>query len=178
MVGMKPLVDIDTQLASMEADEKLNTHDLPRLTSQQRVYVAARIGGLNIVAASKEAGCCRATGSKWEADEAVQQHMAHYMAEMEQQTLPRVRFGVEDAHAMYMKAYHMSGTAAEMVKATDSLVKLHKLGESKERELPRTVTARQLGDLPLADLLRLAGLQVDGLAPQMLEGEFSEVEES
>lgn len=175
MVGMKALVDIDAQLASMEADEKLENHDLPRLTSQQRVYVAARIGGLNIVQASKEAGCCRATGGKWESDPAVQQHMAHYTAEMEQYTLPRVRFGVEDAHAMYMKAYHMSGTAAEMVKATDSLVKLHKLGDAQEKELPKTVTARQLADLPVAELLRLAGLKVDGLAPEMLEGEFVEV---
>lgn len=177
MTSMKPLVDIDTQLASMEADEKLENHDLPKLTSQQRVYVAARIGGLNIVGASKEAGCSRATGGKWENDPAVQQHMDHYMAEMEQYTLPRVRFGVEDAHGMYMKAYHMSATAAEMVKATDSLVKLHKLGDTPEKELPKTVTARQLADLPVAELLRLAGLKVGGLAPEMLEGEFEEVAE-
>ena len=177
MVGMKALVDIDAQLASMEADEKLENHDLPKLTSQQRVYVAARVGGLNIVGASKEAGCCRATGGKWENDPAVQRHIAHYQDEMAQHSLPRVQFGVEDAHAMYMKAYHMSGTAAEMVKATDSLVKLHKLGETAPRELPKTVTARQLGDLPVAELLRLAGLKVDGLAPEMLEGEFVEVAE-
>jgi hypothetical protein len=172
---MKQTVDIDTQLASMEADEKLNNHDLPRLTSQQRVYVAARVGGLNIVQSSKEAGCGRATGGKWEADQAVQQHMDHYMTEMEQFSLPRVRFGLEDAHGMYMKAYHMSATATEMVKATDSLVKLHKLGDTQEKELPKTVTARQLADLPVAELLRLAGLKVDGLAPEMLEGEFIEV---
>lgn len=177
MPSMKALVDIDTQLASMEADEKLKTTDLPKLTSQQRVYVAARVAGLNIVNASKEAGCSRQTGGTWEQDEGIQRHIAHYQDEMAQHSLPRVQFGVEDAHAMYMKAYHMSGTAAEMVKATDSLVKLHKLGETAPRELPKTVTARQLGDLPVAELLRLAGLKVDGLAPEMLEGEFVEVAE-
>lgn len=175
---MKPLVDLDTQLASMDADEKLGTHDLPRLTSQQRVYVAARVGGLNITAASAEAGCSKATGGKWEKDPAVQAHIQHYMDEMQEHSLPRVRFGIEDAHAMYMKAYHMSGTAAEMVKATDSLVKLHKLTDNQEKELPKTVTARQLADLPVAELLRLAGLKVDGLAPGAIEGEFEEVQAS
>lgn len=178
MVAMKQLVDIDTQLASMDADEKLGLSDLPTLTSQQRVYVAARVGGLNIVAASREAGCSRATGGKWESDPDVQAHMEHYMSELQEQTLPRIRFGVEDAHAMYMKAYHMSGTAAEMVKATDSLVKLHKLNDAPDREVPKTVTARQLADLPLAELLRLAGLKVDGLAPGAIEGEFMELADS
>lgn len=171
---MTALVDIDTQLASMDADEKLGTTDLPKLTSQQRVYVAARVAGLNIVNASKEAGCSRATGGGWEQDDGVQQHIAHYQDEMAKYSLPRVQFGVADAHAMYMKAYHMSGTAAEMVKATDSLVKLHKLGDTAPKELPKTVTARQLADLPVAELLRLAGLQVDGLAPGVIEGELVE----
>ena len=176
MPAMKPTVDLDAQLASMEADEKLGLLELPRLTSQQRVYVAARVGGLNIVAASAEAGCSRATGGKWEKDPDIQAHMQHYLDEMQEHSLPRVRFGVEDAHAMYMKAYHCAGTAAEMVKATDSLVKLHKLGDTPEREVPKTVTARQLADLPVAELLRLAGLKVDGLAPGVIEGDFEKVD--
>lgn len=54
--SLKPLVDLDTQLATMDADEKLGLHDLPRLTSQQRVFVAARVAGLSISAESREAG--------------------------------------------------------------------------------------------------------------------------
>ena len=174
---MHPIVDLDAQIATMKADEKLGLHDLPRLTSQQRVYAAARVSGLNIAAASREAGCSPTTGGKWDKDPVVQAHIERYTEEMEQHSLPRVRFGVEDAHAMYMRAYHSAGTAAEMVKATDSLVKLHKLNDSPEREVPKTVTARQLADLPAAELLRLAGLKLDGLAPGVIEGDFQEVTE-
>lgn len=65
---MKPLVDLDTQLATMDADERLGLHDLPRLTSQQKVFVAARVSGLSISAASREAGCARQTGGLWDKD--------------------------------------------------------------------------------------------------------------
>lgn len=171
---MKPVIDIDTQIATMQADEQLGLHDLPRITSQQRVYVAARVAGLSIRAASKEAGCSRETASRWEADEAIQAHMARYEEELGK-NLAKVQFGIEDAHAMYMKAYHMSSTAAEMVKATDSLVKLHRLNEVPQAETPRTVTARQLADLPLSELMRLASLNVDSLSPGDIEGEYEEI---
>lgn len=172
---MKPLLDVDTQIAAMEADEKLGLHDLPRITSQQRVYIAARVSGLSVRAASKEAGCSPQTGQKWESDETILAYRDHYEQEMEK-SLPMVRFGVEDAHAMYMKAYHMSATAAEMVKATDSLVKLHRINDAPKSELPKTVTARQLADLPVAELMRLAALNVDSLAPGVIDGEFEEIE--
>lgn len=173
---MKPILDLDTQLATMQADEKLGLHDLPRITSQQRVYIAARVSGLSVRAASKEAGCAQETGRKWEADEVMLAYRDHYEAEMSSKALPMVQFGTEDAHAMYMKAYHVSATAAEMVKATDSLVKLHRLNEAPKAEVPKTVTARQLADLPVAELIRLAALNVDSLSPGDIEGEYEEID--
>jgi hypothetical protein len=174
----KPLVEIDAQLATMEADERLGLHDLPRLTSQQKVFVAARVSGLSIAAASQEAGCSRQTGSNWDKDPDIQRHRAHYEEEMERHSLPRVRFGVEDAHMMYIRAYHSAGTAMEMVRATDSLVKLHRLNEAPVAEVPKTVTARQLADLPVAELMRLAGMKLDSLAPGPIEGELVEVDDA
>lgn len=168
----EPLLDLDTQLATMQADENLGTVDLPRLSTQQKVYVAARVSGLDIAAAAKAAGCSTRKGGIWEKDPDVQAWHDHYAAELEQHSLPRVSFGIEDAHAMYMRAYHLAGTAGEMVKATDSLVKLHRLGEAPVKEVPKTVTAKQLADLPLAELLRLAGMKVDSLAPGDIEGEY------
>lgn len=172
-----PILDPDAQLASIEADEKLNLLDLPRITAQQKVYVAARVSGLSSRASAERAGACRATGLKWERDEVIQAYIAKYEEEMEKQSLPRVRFGIEDAHAMYMQAYHMSATAAEMVKATDSLVKLHRLNEVPTKELPTDVTPQQLADLPVSELMRLAGLKVQSLQPELLEGQFEEVED-
>lgn len=170
------LVDIGAQVSTIEADQNLGLTDLPRITSQQRVYVAARVGGLHKTGASKEAGCSLATANKWEADPVIQQYIAHYEDEMAMCSLPRVKFGIEDAHAMYMKAYHVSATAAEMVRATDSLVKLHKIGEPTAADVPKTVSARQLADLPVAELMRLAGVKLDSLVPEPIEGQFDEVE--
>ena len=171
----QPLLDIDTQIATIEADDRNRLLDLPRITSQQRVFVAARVGGLNVKASSAEAGCSAGTGAKWDKDEVIQQYIQHYEDEMAQFSLPRVKFQLEDAHAMYMKAYHVSATAAEMVRATDSLVKLHKLDAPVVKELPKNVTTRQLADLPVAELLRLAGLKVESLAPEPLTGDFERV---
>jgi hypothetical protein len=170
----KPLVDLDAQLATISADEDLGLHDLPRITAQQKVFVAARVSGLDIANSAKAAGCSTKMGGIWERDETVALWHDHYSVEMMQHSMPRVQFGVEDAHAMYMRAYHLSGTAAEMVKATDSLVKLHRVGDIVTKDIPKNVHARQLADLPLAELLRLAGMKVDSLAPGDIEGEFME----
>jgi hypothetical protein len=171
---MNPVLDLDTQIATMQADESLGLHDLPRITSQQRVYLAARVSGMNLTAAAREAGCAAETGRKWEKDSVMIAHREHYDRQLEE-TMPMVTFGRDQAHGMYMKAYHMSATSAEMVKATDSLVKLHRLGEAPEREVPKNVTARELADLPLSELMRLAALTVDSLSPGDIEGEYVEI---
>lgn len=172
---MKPVVDLHTQLATIEADVKLNTLDLPRITAQQRVYVAGRVSGLSMTAAAKQAGTSLITARKWEDDDTIQAYMDKYLEEMQEHSLPRVRFGIEDAHGMYMKAYHMSATAAEMVKATDSLVKLHKLNEPIQKEITDSVTARELVDMPLSELMRLAGMKIESLQPGAIDGEYEEV---
>lgn len=174
---MKPVVDVSAQLASIEADEQTQQLDLPRITAQQRVYVAARVSGLSITASGKEAGAGTTRARRWEHDPIIQAYIDKYSLEMAEHSLPRVQFGIEDAHAMYMKAYHVSDTAAEMVRATDSLVKLHRVGEEKPSEVPNEVTVRQLADLPLAELVRLAGLSVESVQPNAIEGEYAEIDE-
>lgn len=44
------------QLTNMETDADLGVVSLPRISAQQRYYVAARVGGMGITAASLEAG--------------------------------------------------------------------------------------------------------------------------
>lgn len=170
----RPLMDLDAQVASIDADERTGALDLPRITSQQKMLVAALVGGLSIRAASEQAGCSYDTGLRWAKDEVIIAYREKYEAEMGR-SLQRVKFTLDDAHAMYMQSYHMAGTSAEMTKATDSLVKLHRLNEAPVAEVPKTVTARQLADLPVAELLRLAGLKVDQLAPGAIDGEFEVV---
>lgn len=47
--------------------------------------------------------------------------MDHYLEEFSTKVLPRVEFSIEQAHQMYMNAYHSAGTSAEMTRATDIL---------------------------------------------------------
>ena len=171
----RPLMDLDAQVASITADERTGALDLPRITSQQKMFVASLVGGLSIRAATEQAGCSYDTGLKWAKDEVICAYRDRYEEEMGR-SLQRVKFTLDDAHGMYMQSYHMAATSAEMTKATDSLVKLHRLNEAPVVELPKSVTARQLADLPVAELLRLAGLKVDQLAPGAIDGEFEEIE--
>ena len=172
----RPLMDLDAQVASIDADERTGALDLPRITSQQKMFVAALVGGLSTRSAAEQAGCSYDTGLKWARDEVIRAYRDRYEEEMGR-SLQRVKFTLDDAHGMYMQSYHMAATSAEMTKATDSLVKLHRLNDAPVVELPKSVTARQLADLPVAELLRLAGLNVDRLSPGAIDGEYEEVEQ-
>ena len=161
------------QLANMENDADLGVVDLPRITAQQRYFVAARVGGMGVQAAAKEAGVGPASATRFERNEAVQLHMRYYEREFSEKVLPRVKFTMENAHLMYMNAYHSAGTSAEMTRATDSLVKLHGLldGPGEERALPNST--KQLEGLSTQQLLKYASIGMDTLRP----GEVYDAEE-
>lgn len=155
----------EAQLLNMENDADIGEVGLPRITSQQRYYVAARVGGMPLMAAAKEAGCSRDTAYRWENTPEIRQHMQHYEEEFTKQVLPRVQFTTETAHQMYMNAYHSAGTSAEMTRATDSLVKLHRLLDTPEDERSAPTNARQLEGLSTQQLLKYASIGMDTLRP-------------
>lgn len=161
------------QLVNMEADADLGAVSLPRITAQQRYYVAARVGGMNPAQASREAGADIRMGYRWEKTPEIQAHIRHYEEEFTKQVLPRVRFTMENAHQMYMNAYHSAGTSAEMTRATDSLVKLHGLLERPESEKALPTNAKQLEGLSTQELLKYAAIGMDTLRP----GEVYDAEE-
>lgn len=172
------LDDEDTlkhHLESMRADQETGLATLPRITAQQRHYVAARVSGMSMAAAGREAGVTRPTAGVWERDPKIQQHQEHYLAEYTEKVLPRIQFGVEQAHMMYMNAYHSAGTSAEMTRATDSLVKLHKLTDASEADRGAPTHAKQLESLDTQQLLRYAAIGMDTLKPgDVVDGEFTE----
>ena len=153
------------QLVNMENDADLGAVNLPRITSQQRYYAAARVGGMRPGEACKEAGCSRDTGRVWEKDPAIQAHIQHYEEEFSEQVLPRIQFSMENAHQMYMNAYHSAGTSAEMTRATDSLVKLHGLLDKPEEQRALPTNSKQLEGLSTQQLLRYASIGMDTLRP-------------
>lgn len=153
------------QLLNMENDMELGAVELPRITAQQRYYVAARVGGMNMSAASLEAGAVESTGPRWEKLPEVQAHLRHYEREFSEKVIPRVRFSTEDAHQMYINSYHLAGTSAEMTRATDSLVKLHKLLDDPPEEQKQVTTPQQLEGLSTQQLLHLAAMGMDSLQP-------------
>lgn len=163
---------------NMEADAVTGLVTLPRITAQQRYYVAARVGGLSRTAAAKEVGVSANTAANWERLPDIQQHMDHYLEEFSAKVLPRIQFGIEQAHQMYMNAYHSSGTSAEMTRATDSLVKLHKLLDTPDGERQAPTSVKQLESLDTAQLLKYAAIGLDTLHPggEVLDGEYTEEE--
>ena len=166
---------IKAQLATMKADQQTGVVALPRITAQQRYYVAARVGGTNIKDSAREVGVAISTASAWEKVPAIQQHMDHYLQEFTEKVLPRVQFGMEQAHAMYMNAYHSAGTSAEMTRATDSLVKLHGLLEKGDEQKALPTNVKQLETLDTQQLLRYAAIGMDSLQPgEIVDGEFTE----
>ena len=165
-------------LATMQADQETGSVTLPRITAQQRHYVAARVGGLGMAASAREAGASPASAYKWERNPKIQQHVDHYLEEYSAKVLPRIAFGVEQAHVMYMNAYHSAGTSAEMTRATDSLVKLHKLLDVSEAERGTPTHAKQLESLDTQQLLRYAAIGMDTLRPgEVFDGELDESED-
>jgi hypothetical protein len=153
------------QLANMENDAELGAVSLPRITAQQRYYVAARVGGMNPAQASRESGSEIHMGYRWEKTPEIQAHIRHYEEEFSSQVLPRVRFTMENAHQMYMNSYHSAATSAEMTRATDSLVKLHGLLDKPESERTLPTTAKQLEGLTTQELLKYASIGMDTLRP-------------
>ncbi|WP_075881463.1 hypothetical protein [Vreelandella massiliensis] len=165
-------------LQNMEIDADLGAVDLPRITAQQRYFIAARVGGMNVAQAAKEVGCHRDVGYRWEKKPEIQAHMRHYEEEFTKQVLPRIQFTTETAHQMYMNAYHSAGTSAEMTRATDSLVKLHGLLDKPESERALPTHAKQLEGLSTQELLRFASIGMDTLRPgEVYDAEYTEDED-
>ena len=74
-----------------------------------------------------------------------------------------------DDHFLIVKTRN-SANATEQIKATDSLVKLHRINEPEKREAEKEVnTAKQLEHLSVNELLKLAGYKLSGLNPEDIE---------
>lgn len=55
---------VQAHLASMKADQQTGLVQLPRITAQQRYYVAARVGCMNQAAVAREVGISLSSASQ------------------------------------------------------------------------------------------------------------------
>ena len=158
------------QRQSINVDQSLPTNPLPRLTSQEQMVVAAINAGASRKEAARRAGISPSTVSKWLEREDINQALNHYRDEFQQDVLPNVTFTRDDAHHMYMTAYRNSANATEQIKATDSLVKLHGVGKENEKAQEKEINShKQLEDMPVTELLKLAGYKLASLNPENIE---------
>ena len=164
--------DVQARKNMMQVDQETGeTAHLPKITSQQKVYVAALVGGLSRAEAAKQAGATYKQARIWDEKSEVTAWLDHYREIQAEKVLPNVRFGKEDAHAMYMEAYHLAATSAEKIKATDSLVKLHHLNDrpTEQTLTPEDVRhVKQLSDMSMEQLARLAEME------DIIEGELAD----
>ena len=84
-----------------------------------------------------------------------------------------VKFGVNEAHSMYMNAYVSSANATEMKNTVDSMVRLHGLAKEAQQSTQVNVQingAKQLERLSDDELLKIAGKDVKYLEPTTNDG--------
>lgn len=154
-------LQISTQVNLMRADVYAGTAEMP-LPPHHQVFVAAIAAGLPLFDAAARAGI-----PPFEARElANAAHVKEYVVKYRQQFSRQVRFGLEDAHYMYMKAYHGSANATEQIKATDALVKLHRLNDTPKEKDEKEVTASHVERMDMRQLLHLAQIGLDSITPE------------
>lgn len=146
----------------------------PRLNPQEQMVCAAILAGASVAEASRRAGTDSKKAHALLKQPHIQAYLDHKRAQFERDVLPHVSFTLEDAHHMYMTAYRNSGNATEQVKATDALVKLHRIGDKPaEKEInPTKMSATQLANVDTATLLRLAQIGLESIHP--VEGDLDE----
>jgi len=158
------------QAMNIRNDQLISTCPVPRLTSQEQMLVAAINAGASVTEASRRSGFSVLMAKKTLAREDIQQSLNHYQDEFARDILPHVTFNKDDAHHMYMTAYRGSANATEQIKATDSLVKLHRLSEpDKAPEEKEVNNSKQFEGMSVNELLKLAGYKLTGLNPEDVE---------
>lgn len=138
------------------------------LTNRQRIYVDARLSGMNQMASAAAAGSTGANaGHKYEKNEVVQ---AALIARM-QKVADEVDFSRKEAHDMLMQAYINADTAMEQIAAVREMIKLHGIAEPLKVEHKHSRGERLSFDrMDIKQLMKLAEME-----DFTLEGEFEVV---
>lgn len=133
------------------------------LTSQEDAYVRYCLQGLNPSAALRSAGYKNPAQTLMEFSERedIQLALAHGREMIRQTALAQgaLEFSRDDATLMYLDAHSKAENATEMIRATDSLVKLHGLAEPEKKEI-KVTSRNEIQALDSDELLRLAGSDI------------------
>ena len=138
------------------------------LTAQEEHFCLLIASGMTRAAAQRAAGYgSRAAVAKLMGREDI----TNYIDALREMAVEDVKFGITEAHNMYMQAWVASQNATEQVKVVDSLVKLH--GIAKEKDAPLVNVninadnyAKQLANMSDEELLREVGEDTDALTPK------------
>ena len=137
---------------------------LGELTVQEEKFVLLISSGMTVATAGRAVGLeSSSKAHSMRARASVDKAVEYYRQEMRE----KVNFNVDNAHLMYMEAFGSSANATEMIKATDSLVKLHSLValESGPSITLHLNNEKQLDQLSDEDLLAIVGKDTNYLKP-------------
>jgi hypothetical protein len=135
------------------------------LSVQQEKLVQFICSGMTIAAAGRASGYATPSNAYAAAKlEPVAQAIQYFREQMHEE----VKFGIQQAHSMYMNAYVASANSTEMKNTVDSMVRLHGLAkESQSQQVNIQINgAKQLERLSDDELLKLAGKGTQYLEPQ------------
>lgn len=157
--AMSAMTELEVKLPFMG----LNRSDL---TVQEEKFVLLATSGMSIAAAGRGVGLTnRSDALRMSKKPAVATAIEFYREEMRE----KLNFTRENAHMMYMEAYQGSANATEMVKATDSLVKLHALitPEPTHQVNFNLGSEKVINDMSDEQLLAFVGKDAMHLTPQI-----------
>lgn len=134
-----------------------------RLTSQEEVYVQRRAQGVNPSAAARMAGfnVTKTLIRDLTINPTINEAIAYLREAQRQVSLSEgaIEFTKNDATTLYLAAHAKAESAAEEIRAVDSLVKLHGLAEPEKREIK--ITSRgDMESMSDEDLLAMAGSEL------------------
>ena len=149
-----------------EVEEQMSLRGLSRkeLTVQQERMVLLYVSGMSMAAAGRAAGYMSLPAIY---NTFKRPYIQAAITFFREQMAEAVVFGREQAHAMYMEAWTVSKDATEMVKVTDSLVKLHRLVDPENSpQINIQVNNKTVERMSDEDLLKLIGKEADHLLPK------------
>lgn len=169
MTATKPSTD-EMSRAEFESHMPYMGLQAGELTVQQEKLVQFICSGMSTAAAGRAAGYTTPQAA-WAAGKTpnVKRAIDYFRQEMREE----VKFGMNEAHSMYMNAYVSSANATEMKNTVDSMVRLHGLAKEAQQSTQVNVQingAKQLERLSDDELLKIAGKEGTYLEPATHDG--------
>jgi hypothetical protein len=171
------MIDDREVYAGMDTISVATGHDgLPRLTRQEAEFAATLAATSDKGLAARRAGITLRKASQWAKRDDILAHVDNILSRHKEFLAQGAVYTLADAHADLEMGKRMAATATEFFRGVELQMRLHGLGEKRQSDVTvniNNVTSRgQLESLDDAAILEMAGISLDDLLPEAIDGEI------